>query len=967
MPAVRTIGETKNMKRAIPALIAMLCSAHGGLASAQGSTDAENAGALAEVVVTGVRAALINAIETKRNADSIIDGISADDMGKFPDLNLAESLQRVTGVQMDYSGDETQRRVGRIAIRGLPTTYSLTTFNGQILAAPEPDYGFAYGALNSEVVSALNVIKTPTAKMDEGGLSGVVDIVTRRALDLDADYTSVSVKTTYESLLEDQSPTYSLSFGRVFDDRWGVVGSISAGEQHFRGDAIRVNAYTGVDRDGNGLSDLYIPNEFRMVSTDSTGDRLSATLGLDFQISDNVRFGVQGLHAEDPYLHDMELLQIRRARTTTITDTLVNATVGDTVIEGVMNFPEVTPQIRLIDAESVTDALTATLNWESGNWKTTATAHMSRATYDSVGYQARRNLRSANNNGINIYFNTAGGDVGGFSLRELTGDLENPQTYSHGTCTASEAAAGRTPSQCVSSSSGSGDWFSTYASGYEYDMEEKETSFALDVTREFEGTWLTSVDGGVKLRKMKQFRSRPEWELSPTRFDYSQIDDLGVLVEASGIRSGGSGFFDGALGDRVDNYYAPDPRLVQADLLRGASLSGELFGGLPSVQGDFNSTYSDSDRDITSVYLMANFDLANSTSELPLRGNVGVRYVQTDRSVSAFRDIAGVAEPLRAETDFSHVLPSANLVWDVSDELIVRASYAETIVRPHAGNYSVSQVIDVTYTDATQTAAQDIAIQLGNPDLRPFEAESIDLSLEWYPSTGNTISLAYFQKKVRSGISNQVLCPSALSDISALSGSAVLGLVTGGLAADGAGVCTDQAGVPVIITGQVNTNDGFDISGYEVGVLQMFDFIDMPVIRNMGVQLNYTYIDASESANRDASGRVLPLAGVSDKTVNVIAFYEADPFAIRLAYTSRSDYYDETRFTVSGENRFIESANRLDLSASYTPTWLENLTLTFEAFNLTDEQFRAYQGSPERFRELREVGQTYSLAAVYRF
>jgi len=966
MPTVKRLGEMKIMKRAVPAMVAMLCATQGGIAFAQAAESEANEG-LAEVVVTGVRAALINAIETKRNADSIIDGISADDMGKFPDLNLAESLQRVTGVQMDYSGDETQRRVGRIAIRGLPTTFSLTTFNGQILAAPEPDYGFAYGALNSEVVSALNVIKTPTAKMDEGGLSGVVDIVTRRALDLDADYTSVSVKTTYETLLEDQSPTYSLSFGRVFDDRWGFVGSISAGEQHFRGDAIRVNAYTGQDRNGDGLSDLYIPNEFRIVSTDSTGDRLSATLGLDFRITDGLRFGVQALHAEDPYLHDMELLQIRRARTTTISNTLVDAAAGDTVVEGVMNFPEVTPQIRLIDADSVTDALTANLTWETGDWKTAATIHTTRATYDSVGYQARRNLRSANNNGVNIYFNTAGGDPGAFSLKELTGAFANPATFSHGGCTASELAAGRTQSQCVTRSSGARDWFSTYISGYEYDMEEKETSYALDISRVFDGHWLTGVDAGVKLRQMTQFRSRPQWELSTGSFNYGQIDDLGVLVQATGIRSGGSGFFDGALGDRIDNYYAPDPRLVQADLLRGVSLTGNLFGGLPRVQGDFNSTFSDSDRDITAVYLMANFDLMNTAGELPVRGNVGLRYVQTDREVSAFRDVGGVSEPLNAKTDFSHVLPSVNLVWDVSDELVVRASYAETIVRPHAGNYSVSQVIDVTYTDATRAVAQDIDIQLGNPDLRPFEAESIDLSLEWYPATGNTISLAYFQKKVNSGIANQVLCPSSLSDISALSGSAILGLVTGNLAADGAGVCTDAAGVPVIITGQVNSNVGFDISGYEIGLLQMFDFVNVPVIRNMGVQLNYTYIDASESADRDASGRVLPLPGVSDKTVNVIAFYEADPFAVRLAYTSRSDYYDETRFTVSGENRFIESANRLDLSASYTPAWFEGLTLTLEGFNLTDEQFRAYQGTPARFRELREVGQTYSLTAVYRF
>ncbi len=124
---------------------------------------------LEEVVVTGVRAALENALESKRNADSITDGISADDIGSFPDLNLAESLQRVTGVQMDYAGDEGERRQGRVAIRGLPVNFSLTTYNGQLLAAPRPDVGFGFGNVESSVISAVNVIKTPTARMDEGG------------------------------------------------------------------------------------------------------------------------------------------------------------------------------------------------------------------------------------------------------------------------------------------------------------------------------------------------------------------------------------------------------------------------------------------------------------------------------------------------------------------------------------------------------------------------------------------------------------------------------------------------------------------------------------------------------------------------------------------------------------------------------------------------------------------------------
>ena len=148
------------------------------------NTNSDGDAILEEVVVLGTRAALENALQTKRNYDTIVDGISADSMGRFPDLNLSESLQRITGVQMDYSGDEGERRSGLVALRGLPPAYALTTVNGQLLAAPQADKGFSFGTIASEVISAVNVIKSPTADMDAGGISGTVNVITKKALDL---------------------------------------------------------------------------------------------------------------------------------------------------------------------------------------------------------------------------------------------------------------------------------------------------------------------------------------------------------------------------------------------------------------------------------------------------------------------------------------------------------------------------------------------------------------------------------------------------------------------------------------------------------------------------------------------------------------------------------------------------------------------------------------------------------------
>ena len=358
---------------------------------------------------------------------------------------------------------------------------------------------------------------------------------------------------------------------------------------------------------------------------------------------------------------------------------------------------------------------------------------------------------------------------------------------------------------------------------------------------------------------------------------------------------------------------------------------------------------------------MARFDGANLATELPIRGNVGVRYVDTSRTVGAYRK--GLGDPIyyTADHDFNHVLPSLNLVWDIRDDLLLRVSYAETIARPHQGddNYQVGQSIDIE--------DDSVSISLGNPELEPFEGESFDLSLEWYNRVGSSISAAYFTKTISNGIDNRTLCPSNMTDIAALSDIDLGDATTGSLSLDSSNTCVDTNGVTVSITDSVNTSGSFDISGWEIGLLQNFDYVDVPVLRNMGVQANWTYIDADESANFDESGNTLPLAGVSEDTYNLIVFYETDLLGVRAAYTSRSDYFDETWATVSGDNRFIEPQNRLDISISYRPTQIENLTLTLEGFNMTDEQFYAYQGNTSRAREYREVGKTYALTANYSF
>jgi TonB-dependent receptor len=931
----------------------------------EGPTE-ESSQNIEKISVVGVRSSLEAALYNKRYADSIQDGLSADDVGKFPDLNLAESLQRVTGIQMDYAGDEGERREGRIAIRGLPVDYAITTYNGQILAAPRPDLGFSFGNIESSVISAVNVIKTPTAKMDEGGLSGIIDIRSKRALDVSNDYFSVGVKGTYETLTEETSPGYSFAFGKkMLDDKFGIVGSLAIAEQKFRSDVIRVNKYKSEDLDGDGSADVYTPSEIRVLSRKTEGDRTSATLGLEYELNENLKFGLNALYVDDPYTHDWVMGQIDKAKVTQVLDSVTNDTFGTTVTRLNMVNPRVRNQQRLIEVDNKTQAITADFEWASESWIITGAIHRTEASQLATGAIARRQLKDGIDNGINLLVDTGAGNVDNFILRDTTGGLSNSDAYAVSGCSPAEISSGDSESRCVTSSSGVGDWFLTYDSGHEYDATDEERAYQLDIEHMFDDSFIESIETGLKIRQSEQSFVRPEWALPNDEFDYSGIPDSGSLISFNDFTSS-TGFFDGRLGNQIDNFYFQDGVAMRQALVGDRTFSDRTFGGLPypADGGDIASTFSLTKRDILSAYAMANFNFEKGSIDLPIRGNIGLRYVDTSRETDAFRDNNGNLEPLTAKTDFSHLLPSLNVTWEIQDDLLLRGAFSETIVRPHARNFGVGQNVDI---NSTGDVTDSINIELGNPELKPFESTSFDLSLEWYVENGPTITMAYFQKEVSNGFDDRVLCPTNIADIQALENAGLDSLLSGPLSFNSSGICADPSGAEVLITDQVNNADSFDISGFEIALLQSFDFIDIPIIRNMGIQANYTYVDTSEGPDKDASGNSLPLAGVSDDTINLIVFYEAEQFAVRLAYTARSDYFDETTSTVSGDNRFIDTQDRLDMQVSYSPKQIEDLFLTLEMFNLTNEQFYAYQGTENRFREAREIGRTISFQAQYRF
>ncbi len=918
-------------------------------AAAQETDDAQVADdeQIDEVIVTGVRRSLELALANKRNADSIMDGIAAESIGKFPDLNLADSLSRITGVQLGEDGPSGERREGQISVRGLPNRFARVTVNGQTLATPNFNGGFAFGIFESDVVSAVNVIKSPTAKYDEGGLSGIVDIRTLRPLSIREPFLTTSVELDYEALSEDVVPNASVSWGHKFrDESVGVFASVKWSDQSFRTDSARINGYDDEDTDGDGFADLYTPNEARYNSRQNDGDRLSFAGGVEFQPSENVKIGLLGAYSSYALLNEFDQLRVQDPNSIEGSNLVEGGRFGDTYTQAIFREAEIDVESRIFDDEFDTYGLTADIEWSNDDWTATGVAHYSSAGYTRFAIQSRRNIRDDPGAAVDVFIDTGAGNVDKFRIEAMNGDdWLDPAFYTYG-------------ADITDDDPPNGEWRQRLLATRGTDREETELAFQADLVRHFDTSFVTSIEGGLKYREFDRNQVRPSWTVST--WDFSGVDDLGVMSTNHG--DNGAGFFAGNLGGI--QYLRPYWQPVRDALLANNTCTGECIRGFPL--NDDNSRTFWTDLGVISAYVMARFDGANLASPLPIRGNIGVRQVESDRATWAFSEsdlLVGGQLSSSAEVDFSHTLPSVNVMWDIRDDLMLRLAWYETVVRPDANQYRASSSVDVDWEDDEETIPDDVDIQLGNGGLLPFTADAWDVSLEWYNRKGSGISMAYFSKDVANGIEDRVFCPADITDISQLDVYDFTGIITGQLSEVG-GVCQDAAGVEVSIRDSANNNEGFTISGWEFSVLQNFDFLNNWA-SGFGVQANYTSIDADEGPNFDDSGNRLPLENVSEETYNIIGFYEAETWSARLAYRNRSEYFLAFDDTFTGEDRFVGEADRLDFTVSWRPT--DDLRLRAEIFNLTDETRVEYQGLPNRVRDLRYTGRTYTFGLRYRF
>jgi iron complex outermembrane receptor protein len=879
---------------------------------------------LEEVVVTGIRGSLKASLDQKRLSDQVAEIINAEDIGKFPDQNVAESLQRVPGVTITRGsnisvGDSDGAGEGsEVSVRGTPAGLNNATVNGQTVGTTSSQGGsrtFNYNTIAPELVESLQVYKTPTADMDEGSLGGTVNLVTRSPLKFKNQQLVVGVKKMENVLPDDGGEAYSLLYADQFaDDRFGVLLSVNQSNDSFRRDSFESFGYRYVSYDAvtTRIADVgnpaavtipdpallygYMPKDIRQNIRFEERDRLGVNAVLQWRPTDSLEFKFDYL---DTKLERQDNSTNHAFRFTDAPGPVGNTRIQGAVVEG-DNFVAVTDAassnanqrryfIALFDRTFVreTDAYSLSADWNGDAWSVSGVIGGSngKGTQDPSLFATFGVNTPLSYDMRNAQFATLDAGVG----LDITDPSWDPTVFVAGSGGISRALRFN---------------------------EDEEDFVQLDFARELGDSGLTSVEFGIKFRdrSKNQFKAVDATSggeraaIGKTMADYLNPNQLFPVNDFS------------VTGGLPQQWAFPDVGLVLADY----SYDGLLADPVVRARQDATANW-DITEEIFGAYVMADF----ATDRM--RGNIGVRFVDTDQTGNSNSLVNNTTVvPVRDSRSYSEVLPSLNAVFNLQDDLLLRGGVAKVMARPSFEQLNLGYNIN----EGAGTASR------GNPNLDPFLATQYDLSLEWYFADAALLSAAVFYKDVDSFVTqNQVdeVVP---------------------------GFETDGTGAPrTFLVSFPDNGAGGTISGYEFAYQQNFDFLPAP-LDGFGMLANITLLDSSTSLT-DPFGNELPLEGLAETSMNAVLYYENNDFSGRISYTQRDDFLLFTS-SLGGLPIYNEEYTQIDASLSYD-FGDSGFAVTLEGINLNDEAVVTFAGDTSRLISYRNFGRRFALGVRYKF
>jgi iron complex outermembrane receptor protein len=925
-----------------------------GAQAQQAAPPSGGATPLEKVTVTGFRASLESALNEKREDPGIVDVVKAEDIAKFPDTNLAESLQRVSGVVIDRDAGEGRN----ITVRGLGLDFTRVRINGiEALATTggtdssggnNRSRGFDFNVFPSDLFSALVVRKSSSADVDEGSLGATVDLRTAKPFDFRGFKASASIQGRYNDMSQKTDPRAAFLISNTFMDgtmgllvsaahskrqvyeegfssvRWdngpssggwcapvGVTpanptnstattcGPAAQGVARIPGTAAAIAAYNAArdannfhprlprygrlthDQDRNGLTAAFQwrPAAGTLVTADVLYSKIKATRQEDFL--EAISFSRTAAQGGKPQT------SVRAAEYD------ANGGLRYGVFDGV--------DIR---AESRYDVLSTTFTQPSltlehdVNDRLKLSAKLGRAESKFRNpVQTTTTLDALNVNGYELDFR--GDDRLPVIRYPFDATRPNPLTLVGVPVVTSGTQPATVPNTTTS----------------EIRIRPQGSNNVIDVAHA-EAAW--------EAREWLKIRGGPDYKkYTFDTFEFRRINQndtifappTGTSIDSLTTTVGGFGRGLDLPGGTVTTWIIPNLRAIAdayniyCNCLQSGPVGGPGDFTLSSIT---NGNARGNNRKVTEKdtggFLMADFELASWG--LPVRGNVGVRYVKTEAVATGYQAAGGGTE-VTVENEYSDTLPSANLAINVTRDFIVRLAAAKVMSRPQLGNLSPGGTIATT---------GNLAITVGNPFLKPFRAKTLDSSFEWYFGRNSFFGVGLFYKDIDTYI-QQLRTNVPYNET---------GLPLSLLPANFTGTEVFQVTTPV------NTKGG-SLKGFELNYQQAFTFLPGH-LRHLGTLLNYTYVKSRIDylVSPNASTTITDdLLNLSPKSWNATLYYDDSRFSARVSASHRQTFLTRVPGQNNNDVEGKNSSTNVDASISYRVT--KDIQVTLEGVNLTNE------------------------------
>lgn len=869
-----------------------------------------------EIVVTGVRESLRSAQAIKQNATQIVDSVQAQDIGKLPDVNTVEALQRITGVQIqrrygEGATDFDHRTQPAITVRGLTQVQNFV--DGRAIYSASGGRAFDLEGVPPELLAGIDVFKNPPANIIEGGVGGVVNLRTRKPFDAPGQVVSATVRGNYL----DRADKFGGSISGLYSNRWetgigeiGFLVNAVYSKSNYRQDGFLAGPFDTIASGSiaGAPSNAQIPYGFEIY--DDTGDRkrLGVATAVQWRPNSDLLVTAQYLGTKywfnrtGAYYYDFNnRSNVRDAN-------------GDVTSYGTDPLPGAAFEFN--DEGYATKGALRNQTFETGRFDQELWSASQNLTFN-VEWQATDRLKAVIDvQYLDSYYNA---DRNGHVLSLYSHSGQNGLTAPHKSIVEFDLT-GKYPRWDVRDGSILNNP-ANYTLPYIVDSLQRndadQLAFASDFEYDNEGGFLSKLRFGARYAETS-VDLRGTWHgvcLTTLGADPSCSAPAGTpLIPLSrfpqlAMPGPSKNWFDGNTvkgGVLYPAFPAGDGVLEQTKALFAlfnAQTKDEFAPG--DLNHQTEKTYT--------AYAVA--DYAAELGSVSIDGGLGVRLVKTEStSVGTQFNPDGTASPIAVGKSYTRALPSFNLRARFTDAFQTRFAVSKSISRPNFDQLSTN--LTLNNPNQVNPVTGRPSASSGNPRLNPIESTNYDLTFEWYFAPAGSLTAGVFYKRVN-------------------------GFLAGGT------VVQKYNGIDYDVGTVVNTGSG-KIKGIEIGYHQFFDFLP-GLFSGFGIQANYTYVDSNVTNPFARAGssipETVPLEKLSKHSYNLVGLYEKGPVTVRVAWSWRGRYLDTTHGSgANGIPQYVNPYASLDASISVDIT--RNIAISADVVNLNNRMNVSYIGTP---------------------